>query len=194
MPCWGRLVNNILGENQTSMLKHMVSIQHSRRKEQLLKRLLYSIYLSTSPLHILRRVWERGGIKRAVPVAVLCSHLLEHPGGLGWVGSSCLCSVWSFEGWQVLRACFLCGVSAQSPPAAQPCCIFVPAPLNLGVWLVEVTWLPGPLLFWRPKVPSYAKMLREAPAVALQVGNTLNFSSQVTHLIPLHGVVQPFCK
>lgn len=31
-------------------------------------------------------------------------------------------------------------------------------------------------------------MLREAAAVALQMGNTLNFHSQVTHLIPLHGM------
>lgn len=47
---------------------------------------------------------------------------------------------------------------------------------------------------WEPKISSYAKVLRETPAVALRMGNTLNFYSQLTHLIPLHGVVQPFCK
>ena len=32
---------------------------------------------------------------------------------------------------------------------------------------------------------SYVKMLREA--IALQMGNTLTFYRQVTHVVPLHG-------
>ena len=34
---------------------------------------------------------------------------------------------------------------------------------------------------------SSAKMLREATAVALQMGNTLTFYRQATHVTPLHG-------
>lgn len=92
----------------------MVSIQNSHRKEQLFKILLHSICLSTSPLHVLRCVSENEGNKVA-PVAVLCSHLLQPPGGLGWLlqvlGNSSSCRVLELgetpRGLQMVRASLL---------------------------------------------------------------------------------------